>query len=214
MKPFNLVLAQGCFVFELQHYRLYSEKIEGMLEQEVELLKEDHTSRVKCLNEKEREVFFDNRYDDYWELENLFSVIQRKSILISVYSVLEINLNQLCRLYSKVIDSDIVLEDLGEKDNIKRAQIYLTKVARVDFPLEHNSWTEIKKIQQIRNKLVHDNGNIPSGNSKLVRYIKNNTSLELDDSNRVVIRRGYIEHCISIFSDFFQELLNRNTPKK
>lgn len=152
-------------------------------------------------------------FDDYWELEQVFPEIQRNSNVISVYSVLENNLNHLCSLYSKVIESEIELSDFGEQDIIKRAQIYLTKVAKANFPAEHCSWKEIQKIQQIRNKLVHAQGIIPSGNSPLIAYISNRPYLALNDRKKVIIQKGFVEHCTEVFGNFFEQFFTQNNQR-
>ena len=204
------MFARSSIVFELQHYRLHSQKVEALLEQEMQTLKAGHEEVTKDWPDFERAEFFENAHDDYWELEKVFPEIQRKSSVISVYSVLENNLNHLCSLYSNITESEIELKDFGETDIIKRAQVYLTKVAKVDFPRDHSSWNEIQKIQQIRNKLVHAQGLIPSGNQKLISYIKESPSLELSDGYKISIQKGFVEHCTEVFGDFFDEFFTRN----
>jgi hypothetical protein len=206
----KFIFARSSIVFELQHYRLHSEKVETLLEQEMLTLKKDHEEMTKDWPEFERAEFIENARDDYRELGKIFPEIQRNSNVISVYSVLENNLNHLCSLYSRITESDIELKDFGETDIIKRAQVYLTKVAKVDFPSDHSSWEEIQKIQQIRNKLVHAQGIIPSGNSKLITYINGNLYLELNGTSKVAIQKGFVEYCTRVFGDFFEEFFTRN----
>lgn len=213
MESLSLIFARSSIIFELQHYRLHSQKVEALLEQEMKTLRANHDELTKSWTEFERAEFFDNAYDDYWELEQVFPEIQRNSNVISVYSVLENNLNHLCSLYSKVIESEIELSDFGEQDIIKRAQIYLTKVAKANFPAEHCSWKEIQKIQQIRNKLVHAQGIIPSGNSPLIAYINNCPYLALNDRKKVIIQKGFVEHCTEVFGNFFEQFFTQNNHR-
>ncbi|WP_215406625.1 hypothetical protein [Vibrio gigantis] len=65
-------------------------------------------------------------------------------------------------------------------------------------------------IQQIRNKLVHAQGIIPSGNQKLIGYIKGNQFLELSEGYKIIINKGFVEYCTRVFDSFFEEFFKRN----
>lgn len=210
MKSIQLIFAHSSVVFELQHYRLLAERVEQHLEQEVIELKKAHEEMTKKWDSFERAEFFENAHDEYWQLSKIYPEIQRKSGVISVYSVFENHLNRLCNLYKLTLDTDIVLNDFGESDIIKRAQIYLTKVAKTNFPKDHASWAEIQKLQQIRNKLVHSEGNVPTGNSQLTGYIGSSPHIALTDGNKIILKSGFIGYCTDVFSEFFEEFYALN----
>lgn len=210
MDSIFLSFAQSSVVFELQHYKFHAQKVEDLLEQEMVELRKAHDEMTKDWDPYERAEFFENSHDEYWELGKIYPDIQRKSGVISIYSVLEKHLNSLCHLYTRLTKTDILLSDFGENDIVKRAQVYLTKVAKIDFPKEHETWREIQLIQQIRNKLVHADGVIPTGNQVLIGYIKNCPHLSLDPHNKITLGKGFVAYCSEIFSSFFEELFSRN----
>ncbi|WP_215406627.1 hypothetical protein [Vibrio gigantis] len=94
MKDLQLMFAQSSIVFELQHYRFHSAKVEELLTNEMIKLREEHDEMTKDWPAFDRAEFFENAHDDYWELGTKFPEIQRTSSVISVYSVLENSLNR------------------------------------------------------------------------------------------------------------------------
>ena len=62
------------------------------------------------------------------------------------------------------------LSDL-KNDGIERAKEYLVKVCHINFPEKSHEWSEIQKLKQIRNCIVHAEGNIEKVISTKKRYV-------------------------------------------
>jgi len=145
--------------------------------------------------------------DEYWDLYKSFPSIHRRAEVINAYSILEHGLRSLCEVYEKKIDSNIKLNDLAAHGYVDKSKKYLEKVVNVEFPIS-GAWKDIKFIQQLRNKLVHEDGVINGKNQDLFCYIDNHPMLELDDSNRLIIQSGYTVDCYENIQQFFFNLFS------
>lgn len=210
----ELPFAQAPILFDLQNHRLHSEKVEELLDAEVVNLKQKYEELRKDCESYEKFQFFEEAYEQYLEISEVYPQIQRKSELICIYSVLENSLNNLCALFQSVNKSPLKLRDLGEKDIIKRAKVYLTKVMTVQFPEDHSSWKEVTMIQKIRNKFVHEEGLFPTGSNDLIAYIKGNPYLDIskphEDFYKIKLLKGFSSHCSTVFETFFDEFFKIN----
>ena len=194
---------------DIEQFKIHVVGVENYLEKEVKDLVDYHDKRTESLSEEEKNEYYDFYSDDYWQLDEVFPNIQRKSELIGIYTVLEHNLNLLCSIYERHTNSKVKLSDLKAYGIIDTAKKYLVKVVGLDFPSNHSSWTEIKNIQRIRNLFVHNDGKLKgSENDKapIKQYIATSNYLELDQHERIIIKRGFTEYCLEQFREFFDEL--------
>ncbi|QEO60778.1 hypothetical protein EVS87_000695 [Bacillus altitudinis] len=104
-----------------------------------------------------------------------FSIMMKKSFLITSYTILEKQLNMLARLVEKNSNTSLKLVDLRHR-GIFRDYNYLIKV--VGFtPPPTKLWKKIKIYNKIRNCFVHDTRKVFNYNdvaklsNKLVPYI-------------------------------------------
>jgi len=195
--------------FDLQHQRNLVEKIELFLDQEVVQLEFEHKEITQTMSYMEKDDFLEQEGFRIDQIKFVFPQLQRTSSLISLYLILEQNLNHLCEVCARNVDSGIELNELANNNLLNRAKIYLVKVQNLTFPDKHESWKEILKLQEIRNALVHNNGKIKTGNSALISYIKQCPNLELNDF-RIVLKRGYVEHACLVVEHFFGALFAQN----
>ena len=150
--------------------------------------------------------------DTYWDLYEAFPNIRRKTEVINAYSVLEYGLKSLCSAYEKALKGQDIIDKWYLADSIK----YLKSNIGIDLKTDIN-WKLIKSVQELRNKLIHNNGVININNKSLAKHIQEHPSLDLDRNNQVLIFSGYAEYCFTIISDFFFELFRicpkyNNTP--
>lgn len=86
-------------------------------------------------------------------------LILNHSLLISLFSFFENQLNLICRNFQKISGVTISVTDI-KGSGIKRAQTYLKKVIQIDFPDSTEEWMKIKRCIPIRNCIVHCGGNV------------------------------------------------------
>ncbi|PME61955.1 hypothetical protein BCV33_21435 [Vibrio lentus] len=141
--------------------------------------------------------------DEYWDLYESFPNIRRQAEIINVYSVLEYGLKSLCNAYEKSLNGKEIVGKWYLADSLNHLKKYIS----IDMS-DMRHWKEVISIQELRNKLIHDNGTIDLRNENLTRYIGENEHLSLDSGNRVAISAGYTEQCYQLVFDFFIELFS------
>lgn len=198
---------------EIECFRIHIERIEKLLQQEQKDLIDEMEERMqRALSEQSAEAIGEEYGGQHWLLAEKLPQIQRQGDLIAVFSLFESRLDQLCRNLESDSDSKVRLRDLANK-GIERAKAYLKKVAQIRFPSDGELWNEIKHIQRIRNIYVHSAG-VFSGNEKgiaeLEKYAADSPYLDIRDGNVILIRNGFISHCLDIFSAFFYEIAKVN----
>ena len=146
--------------------------------------------------------------DESWDLETIFGEyfpsLQRRSALLTVCGFFEHELDKLCLLYQKEKRFKLSLSDLKDK-GIDRSATYLEKVAGINAHKDSNEWSHIKKIQKIRNVIVHQDGKLQDHQGNLVKaafdYIKEIESLGGD--TEIVLQKGFLKHVVDIYKKYF-----------
>lgn len=156
-------------------------------------------------------------FDDYtYNVEELFTIyfpnLHRRSALITLYSFLEFELNKLCEELKDKNDLELSLKDL-KGDGIERASSYLRKVIKLSWDNSRGVWSEIKKIQNIRNKIVHHDGkiNIKEIDEDFLNYIVDSEHLLGDKGKEnliteIVIKEGFLSYVVEKFYELFGEI--------
>lgn len=156
--------------------------------------------------------------DENWNLaaifEDYFPSLQRRSALVTLFSYFESELESLCKRIKSHDGLKIELADLADK-GINRSTAYLEKVVSLVELRNCQEWQEIKKIQAIRNLIVHADGKIPAPidgrSAKVVGYIQETHLLQGETD--VVILEGYLAHTLHTFNSYFSRL-HKNMAQK
>jgi len=197
---------------ELDNYKEHINKIDRFLTKEVTLFESKRKATISRLSIEHAEEYLEYIEEIHWELVDTYPAIQRKSELISIYTVLENSLNQLCFSCEKCINDQVKMSDLSSNNGvIGKSQKYLEKVVGINFPSKSDIWIEIKNIQEIRNAVVHNNSVIKNGNAKLRGYIKHSKYLSISEKGKIEIESGFNLHCLSLFKEFFNGLFLQMT---
>jgi hypothetical protein len=116
---------------------------------------------------------------------------------------LETSLDCLCRYLISSNKIKIELKDL-RGEGIERAKIFLNKVCDINFPETSNEWNEIKKLNKVRNCIIHAEGEIESahGKEKLKNIIESTKGLALREENTIIVDRLYLDMIINYSETF------------
>jgi hypothetical protein len=149
------------------------------------------------------------------ELQDIFAYyypnLQRRSLLIILFSFFERQLDQLCELIAKEHRAQIVHTDLKGK-GIDRARLYLQKIA--GLPLDTSVvWQEIKRIQKVRNVIVHNDAKLTGADKDLIEYVERTTGLSRVSKlhydgfiDEVEILSGYLLQVLHAFDLYCAEV--------
>ena len=180
---------------ELEEVKQYYEELEYKFQRDKKRLSKRYDKEVgNGKLDPETKYQLDEYFsEEHYIIESIFLKTFRYSTIVTVYSLLEISLNDLCCYLCNTKKLALSLDEL-RGDGIERAKLYLAKVCLVDFPETGNEWNEIQKLNKIRNCIVHAQGDIENAKSpqKLRNIVANTSGIELENDRFVRIDSAYI----------------------
>ncbi len=184
---------------KLEDVEQYYEELETKFQRDKKRLSKRYDEKVENgkLNSETKYQLDEYFSEKHYVIENIFLKTVRYSMIVTIYSLLEISLNDLCRYLCDSKKLSLSLEE-SSGDGIKRAKLYLAKVCLIDFP-ESNEWNEILKLNEIRNCIVHTQGDIEFAKSpeKLRNIVANTRGIELENDRFIRIDSEYINTALS-----------------
>jgi len=85
--------------------------------------------------------------------------------------------------------------------------VFLEKVVGLEINKRTVLWSEVNNIQNLRNLIVHQNGQLGTAKDEFRRYVNN--SQFLSGETEILILEGYLDHVLNTFDLQFQELDRR-----
>ncbi len=153
--------------------------------------------RVKELPAEQHQEFYDFYQDDYWQYAEKFPRILRNSFLVSAHSLLEYEMNVICRRLKKEHQIPISWNDL-RGDVLERAKLYC-KLARLDLPYNDKTWQEINHYSKVRNCIIHKNG--------LLKEFQDDQDLIAYVTKKGIISQDTIEQELALTEQFCAEVV-------
>jgi len=137
--------------------------------------------------------------DERRELRDYFPNLLRSSLFVTIYSVVENELNTLCKQLAK--KDGLKVEDL-RGNGIQRANTFLVRVCRVDFPEDSQEWQLLRDYNQIRNLIVHGNGMVTGGH---LQAIVERHNVDLKDGI-IHLSKDFCLRVLEVVREFFRQL--------
>ncbi|MBL8205396.1 MAG: hypothetical protein JNM09_14260 [Blastocatellia bacterium] len=202
--------------FESDLLRSYAKSVEGQIQESIDkyhrekVVEIDETDSEYGPNIKEHHQGVDgSTYHLDTIFEDYFPNLQRRSALITQFSFLEYQIDELCRLFANENNFSLSLKDLNGK-GIDRSYCYLTKVVGLKIENDTSTWNKLKRIQGLRNEIVHNDGKLKD--AKIKSYV--NTSPYLSGEDEVKIKEGYLNYVLDTFDIYFKAIDNQIPKKK
>lgn len=151
--------------------------------------------------------------EGYWELEEGFPNILRKSLFVAIYSFIEALLYAICLYKERADNLPVSLEDFRDMDRSKGIELsknYLMRVAGFAVG-KIDRWQTITNYQKLRNCIVHGESRLKNLNLKqareLKKYVSRESSLEWGGwGDSIVFRKGFCEEVLKTTRSFFDQL--------
>ena len=138
---------------ELKRYLDITEKYLQKAKVEFEALADE---QVKKLPPEQRNEFYEFYSDEYWRYAEKFPRILRNSFLVSAHSLLEYEMNVICKRLRKEQQIPVTLSDL-KGDELERVKLFF-KNAGLSLDYNGSTWQEINNYYLVRNCIVHNSG--------------------------------------------------------
>jgi len=156
--------------------------------------------QVKNLPPEQRQEFYEFYQDDYWRHEEKFPRILRNSFLVSALSLLEYEMNVICRRLKKEQQRRISWRNL-KFDVLEQFKEYCN-LAGLSLSYDNPTWQDINNYYMVRNCIVHNSGlikELPDKDRKdLIPYL----------NRKHLISQDTIEQEIALTEQFCKEVIN------
>lgn len=188
--------------------RDYVQNVELMIQKDIESIPLDPEKRKQLLDHPELELELDYSYEELLDRLETFPQVLRRSVVVTIWSLLEVSTDELARTAGSLTGARFVLTDL-RGSGLVRAVTYLSKTLTAD-PRQHPAWSYLSQLQDVRNVLVHRNGSFPrTADWRSFReFIQGHAALSLresytPDEDVVVLKQGFAEQVLHHSSDFY-----------
>lgn len=195
--------AQRIFIrMNLQRLIDYESRIELTFKREAMDIPND----IPIDSEDEAERAWAERHlEEYNELTEFLPEILRRSSVISLVSVLEIECERLARMLGSKLE---VVEEITsiKGQGVDRSRIYIKKYCKVDLSSLDKVWQKINNLIQVRNCIAHADGYVnrvkENKRSHLKQAINSNPKLCIDDRERLVVFPGYMQDECAVVEEY------------
>ena len=194
-------------LLELRFSELHDtiELAERLLGEEVARFGKRVSEQVATMSEEQRKEFYEYMSDEYWQLHERSPNILRRALFLICYSDIEAYLNRMCRIAQQKLRLSLSLNELAGR-GIKRARLYLAKVASVAFPADSEEWQRLTDYNKLRNVIAHAEGQLSESDRRghLGQYIAHHPYLQLESDEDILVQEGFCEEVVETALRFFK----------
>lgn len=207
---------RGFIQHELEHLKQYVPTVEKCLDKELKEFEDSIEKEASTMSMEDREFYYELQSETYWQINEVFPNIFRKSLFVAIYTLLENHLIKICEILERNEDYTKNLSAYKNKHRgIFLAQEYIKHETDILFPKQHNIWSEILKYNLLRNIIAHRDGEVgfDERSKKVEDYVRTKTTLTLDEHRIILFSTEFLLEAISTIETFF-DLLFDAFPKK
>ena len=174
---------------------LLDPQLNSLLRERKEVLEEVMNSTEEAVEAELAGLLYDEE-----ERGEQFKGILFNSFFLASFALFEHKLQTICRRAQAAMGSPFSVDDLGRSAVLDRSKKYLTKLG-VDFPAQDSDWKEIRNYADIRNRLMHEGGNLPK-NGNLTAYAVSRQIVSEWNERELVLTRSFCEEAVNNLEGF------------
>jgi hypothetical protein len=203
---------------ELRDYERFlslSKFVEDAFEAQQKLIEKEVDVLLKeTKNEQDEAMLVEFFYEDLSLFKDRFPSLQRNTLMVSLVSMEESNMTRLCLTYGKLFLISEVFNTY-KPGIINRSLKYLEVNTGIQTSKFVHSISLVKNLVLIRNAIIHSQGSLEHRNtaSTIRQFIKNKKYLGVDRHDRIILKKGSIEHYSKEMHKFNIELQHALTDK-
>ena len=140
-------------------------------------------------------------------IESIFPNLLRSSLVVSVYTVLENGLRNRCDCLQNWKGCPFSADEIAERGNVPKYKKYVERLTDIRFQ-QIGEWRQLEAHGEIRNRIVHNQGQINPSNTSLVEFIHRAPYLHIVDG-RITFEQGACQAFIDTVRRFLEALDKR-----
>lgn len=193
--------------YQMNIFRQYLIHLETLFEDEFRNWDDAVETRAqKIPDETDRQEFYDYMSEDYFE-RLAFRHILLNSFFAASFAMFEHRLCQHCYHIQNYLQSSCSVDDLRISSRMDRADKYLRGLG-VPFPNKSNLWKEIKRYQEMRNRIMHEGGRIRP-TEELYRYARKHGIVSPHDGlHEIRLTKDFCDQAVDSMKKFLLEAID------
>lgn len=154
--------------------------------------------------------------DQSFDLDKTFKInypsIMRRSAFLTIFGLLEHEMENFCKIYSKENKTNVSLSDL-KGSGFERIDLFLKKIVGLT---QSTNYPELKKIIKLRNSCAHNDARFLANDGQPIREIddlinKYPVLLEKDEE-QVLFKGDVLLTFLNVFEEYIKEIEAVITP--
>lgn len=192
----HLTLIRDIEARDYERFLSLSNFIEDAFEAQQKLVEKDVGVLLKeAKNEEDEAMLVEFFYEDLSLFKDDFPNLQRNALMVSLVSMIEANMIRLCQSYARLFSIKEPF-DIFKIGIIYRGIKYLQDYLEIQISKFNKSISLARNLVLIRNAIVHSQGSLKHCNSAntIKQFIKNKKYIGLDRRDRIILKKGSIQH--------------------
>jgi len=204
---FFLILHVQSAELHLRELATCADEMERMLYRERDRLKKRVDRKAAKIDDEElRSIYYEETSEEWDQLTLTFPELVRSAFFSKSVSAFETYLLRAAQAHQRRARIAVGLGDL-RGDGIAKAKLYFTKVAGLPFPSGSAHWSDLCRLSEIRNIVVHCDSVPPEEKAKQIRQFVTTRFPEItfDPKGRLQFSEAACGKLIDICEAFLKE---------
>ena len=193
-------------------YRQFLDLLEPYLDEVVQDWTQEVDRQAREIeDEEQRDEFYHFHTDDYHVMQQ-HRIILMNSLFSASFALFEYHLTWLCDHVQQRHDNPFSVNEF-KYSLTERVNSYLTKLD-IPFPSEAPEWQDVKRYQEIRNKIMHEGGHVSRGWDNFT-YAESHGIVDTH-AEQLALTRPFCEKALNDFERFLLKVsrATRQTVKR
>lgn len=198
---------------DLNDFDEYSCLLESAIKKEKSTLLKEIDEKQKTYDEYSEDEIIEFYLDDLNQIGAVFPSFFRKSLLISLYSLLEHELQKLCKkIQHSLIKKYKSPDDNDSEGYVNKAKSYIMSSCNINSESLNQLFNTVDKYRVTRNILVHEGSRVYHDTEKYKRieeFISTESErkyIEVTNSGYMFFEKDFVDYFMIIINNIFKEL--------
>ncbi|WP_158735136.1 hypothetical protein [Alteribacillus sp. YIM 98480] len=186
--------------YPINDFKDYAELIENNLKKKLQEFEQEASQ----YSEEEQEEYYEFYIDEWYSYRVTYAQTHRNSLFVTIYSFLEKRMFDRCKVHEDNSTSPIIINDLKGK-GIDKYRLYLNKIAGIK--IDNQLWEKVTSYQDVRNKIIHNNGELSKSDTTLKDKIEKLPGFYIDNDKIKLESNACIEF-LNVVENLLLDIFN------